>query len=781
LSNGGSKVRKWFCYLICGLLLIGISLARSVQAENIKAPSQTPLDTEGIVAESPPASPTVAPSMPQESKKARLTADAVRYIDEQRQIEANGHVTVTYNDIIVAADYVLIDQEMNAMLAKGNVQLTKDGTSYTSERLLYYFKTEQGWIAPITSKITSKDESNVKEPIKVAADEAFLDGEELLVNKSYVTGCDREYPHYHFTADSLEYEPDQRIVLHNVWYWEGRVRLFYFPKITISLETEKGGHNDFEMPEIGYSDDKGWYLAWGYNYYFNKKNSARFYLDELTQWGGDGIGVTHYYNPKSTSQWTQDYFYKENSNMGYPKDDYRLKYTYKNTANAKLSYETLLSYYQTYSETGYSELENTYYFYLYGKTPWPNLKFYFHDLDNHTTSSGVTTKETYRTMRFSESWSYNFGKSLALSTSANWNATGYLSAAELTQQFLYSGTLTKTWTNSNLKLYYNDAQVLSGDYSSTNYLPELTYTLSKLQLPFLKELEAVFQYTSLERIDVDDGKISSVESGERWAANLTKTNKLWQSNQEKVSLNVTSLFRYRYFELDEGSDMAGLTESLNLTYKFNKHLSTTTGVGYTERGGSDKDDFFDKGDDFLPGGSLTNSWTWSSPKLSATLSSGYSFYTYEPQTVYLTTTWKPTDANQIYLSTNYDWDDGVGLTYLKLQFNPKKDWKLNINLGYNPQTSYWTTKEFQAYITQRLTKNWKMELAATYDVFDNDFGVANIGLSYDWHCRDVKFYYDYLEKEYWVLISFKAFPQASFKLSSDPDDLYSWYTNYDSD
>jgi lipopolysaccharide assembly outer membrane protein LptD (OstA) len=772
-------VRKPFCYLICGLLLVGIGLAGIVLAENDEAPAQTQLTSDEVHEEPAKSTDAVDSKKP---KQAQLTADEVRYIDETRQIEAKGHVTVTYSNTVIKADYVLVDQEMNAMLARGYVELTRDGASYHCERLLYYFKSEQGWMAPVNSKITSADESNVKEPIKITADEAFIKGEDLLVNKSYVTGCDRERPHYHFTAAKVEYYPDERVVLHDAWYWEGRVRLFYFPTLSISLRHEEGGGNEFEMPEIGYSDDTGWYLGWGYNYYINKQNSARFYLDKLTQWGGNGIGVTHNYKPKSTITLSQDYFYKENSNMGYPKDDFRLKYGFKNSSNAKLAYETTVTSYSNHNQYGYDEMENIFYYYLYGKTPWPYLKFYFHDTDSHENDTDDSTKQTYRELKFYESWSYNFGKSLALATTANWSSTGYLDE-DPTRQFLYSGTLTKAWANSNLKLYYNDAQVLSGDYSSTNYLPELTYTISKLKLPFLNELGAVFQYTNEKKIYVNDGVVDDEESkaGTRWATDLTKSNSLWKSRTEKLSLNVTSLFRYRYFDIenDQPSDVTGLTESLNLTYKFNKYLSTTTGVGYTERSGPDNDDFFDKGDDFLPGGSLTNSWIWSSPKLSATLSTGYSFYTYEPQTVYLTTTWKPGERNQIYLSTNYDWDDGVGLTNLQMQFKPKDNWKLNINLGYNPQTAYWTTKEFQAYITQQLTTNWKMELNAVYDVFDNDFGVANIALSYNWHCRDVKFYYDYLEKEYWALISFKAFPQANFKLSSDPDDLYSWYTNSD--
>jgi hypothetical protein len=777
-------VSNLYWRFMAGLLLLGISLVGVALAESQGEPEpKTPAGTK--VLQQPAAKAAPGPVPKRESKKAQLTADEVRYIDETRQIEAKGHVKVTYSDTVIEADYVLLDQETDAMLAKDNVRLTKDGATYYSEQVLYYFKTERGLINPVSTEITSKDDSDVKEPIKVTAEEAWLKDGNLLVNKSALTGCDREHPHYRFTAEKVEYYPDDRIVLRSVWYWEGRLRLFYFPVLTISLDPEGNG-NDFEMPEIGYSDDKGWYLAWGYNYYFNKKNSARFYLDKLTQWGGNGFGGTHTYKPKSTVKFFQDYFFKENSNMGYPKDDYRVKYGYSNSTNSKLSYETTLTSYLNHNQYGYQEMENIYHYYLYGKTPWPYLKFYFHDTDSHTAEADVTSKRTYRQMKFYESWSYNFNKSLSLSTKANWSSTGYLDD-EPVRQFIYSGTLTKNWTNSNLTLYYNNVQVLSGDYSSNNYLPKLTYTLSKFKLPLLNELSGVFKYTNLQKIDVDedeDGKVSvEKESGERWSADVTKNNTLWKSKTDKIALNLTSLYMYRYFIFEDNTnDLGGFKETLSAKYKFTNHLSSSFGVAYTlrdESNNADHDDFFNESDNFLPGGSLTNSWTWSSPKLAATVSSGYSFYTNEPQTVYLNSTWKPNERNRVYLSTNYDWDKGIGSSYLRMQFNPKENWKLNVNLGYNPQTSYWTTKEFQAYIIQRLTANWRMELNATYDVFDDDFGVANMALVYNWHCRDVKFYYDHLEKEYWALISFKAFPKANFKLSSDPDDLYSWYTNYD--
>ena len=77
-------------------------------------------------------------------------------------------------------------------------------------------------------------------------------------------------------------------------------------------------------------------------------------------------------------------------------------------------------------------------------------------------------------------------------------------------------------------------------------------------------------------------------------------------------------------------------------------------------------------------------------------------------------------------------------------------------------------------LTQPIGSRWKVGVNATYDMFANDFSNANVQLIYDWHCREVEFHYDWVEREYWLQIAFKAFPQARFNTSENPME----YLNY---
>jgi isocitrate dehydrogenase kinase/phosphatase len=76
-----------------------------------------------------------------------------------------------------------------------------------------------------------------------------------------------------------------------------------------------------------------------------------------------------------------------------------------------------------------------------------------------------------------------------------------------------------------------------------------------------------------------------------------------------------------------------------------------------------------------------------------------------------------------------------------------------------------------SFITQRLTKNWKGRLSARYSDVVGDFSLLNFDLTYDWHCREVIFSYDYVEETYKVQLNFKAFPQASLSTDMDPMEL----------
>lgn len=692
------------------------------------------------------------------TKSAKLTADEVRYNDENHQVEALGHVSIIYDGATIKAHYALIDQDLDAVLATGDVHLDNKGDSFQGDRLLYYFKTKQGWLAPANCEVSDPE---IRGKLYLSATDAFLKGEEIRVKGTRLTSCDLERPHYHLSAAEVEYYPGERIILHKVWYWEGKLKLFYYPKLSISLKDEE---NNLEMPYIGYTDLAGWIFGWGYQYFRNPQNFGRIYF-ETTERGGDGIGVKHTIKPTATSLWYQDYYYQDREDMGYPKDDFRIAWGYQNWTNSKLRYETSLENWHRFSMEGEHYTENTYVMNLKGQSPYPEMGL-------KISETGLTSP--LRTSEASAKWDYHLDNSIDIHTYGRWQFDEYLKELYARQNYYYSIIATKYWENSSLQLNLQTTRSLDQtNFSYRNLLPELTYRISKLGLPLLGTVNSSFQYTRLEKVDVTDG-VSVTNNGTRWAADLNKTNNLWNSTDNKLNLNLDSQYRYRYFEVNEaGSDITALTESINLGYNFTSHLSSSVGLGYTEKLGPENDDFFGKGDNFTPGGFASNRWAWVSPKFSADLALCYSFYNQAPLPAYFASAFTPGEREQFRISTEYHWDEGLGLTNFDVDYNPRENWRLKIGLGYDFRYT-WTKKEFQSAITQRISKNWQIEWNSVYDSLRDEFAIANVALVYDWHCRDVKFYYNQIKREYWVLLTFKAFPQAGVKLSPNPEDYVYW-------
>jgi hypothetical protein len=216
---------------------------------------------------------------------------------------------------------------------------------------------------------------------------------------------------------------------------------------------------------------------------------------------------------------------------------------------------------------------------------------------------------------------------------------------------------------------------------------------------------------------------------------------------------------------------------LNLTNKFTDKLSSTVVLGFTEVRG-ENNSFFNE--TILPGAELWNSWNWRGQRLGMNLKTGYNFETEFYHPLNFDTSWTSNNT-RVSLRTEYHWDNGpdyqvgLGQTSLEADLNPKQDWHFRLGLTYDFWSQTWWSKMADLQLTQKLSENWKVGLRATYDMFVEDFSIANASLVYDWHCRELEFYYDWVEREYWVQLTFKAFPQYRLNTAEDP-----WeYLNYE--
>lgn len=691
-----------------------------------------------------------------EGSSVIIKAAQINYVDHSRQIEACGGVEVTYKDTIIKADLALLDQDLEMVWATGNVEIDYEGASFNGDQFIYDIKTEKGWVTPVATDLT---DDAFEGPIYLKAGLGKLENEAAFLDHSTFTSCDRLRPHYHLVAREVEYYPDDRIVFRQVWYWEARVPILFFPYLVISLDDKE---SMFEV-EVGYDVADGWFVYIGYNYILNPQNQGTVYT-QLTQYGGNTLGIRNYTENTAYSKWYQDWAYTSNSNSQYEVYDlFELGLGYENWANSKLRWKT------DYEHRFHVDLDGSAYsewtLDLQGLTPYPKLTVIYRNDEDYS-----------EYLSLGGSWSYQSQAKLNINTSGAWYRTEYLTGGE-SNSFRYNLNATKNWSHSNLGIRVSNSQVIStASSSSQNYLPEITYNIPAINLGWFGNLNYKFQYTDYQYVQVYREIVTSDLHGERWANDLNQSKTLWSNSTSNVSLN--SQLRQRYYLVEEiGTEFNAFTESLNFRKTVFKKLAATVGANYTWTEGEVAALFRSAySDSLLDGGYVSTNLAWNGTKLVANLSTGYNLTYQKANPLNVSVTLIPIQKLSVSFNTIYYWPDDSyyqpGLGWTRFTFNYRRDEAFRVNLGLNFdfQSESWGEKYFETFLKQQLTTNLRIELAARYSDLLEDFSVFSLGTVYDWHCREVLFNYDYIEEKFWLRLKFKAFPQAIIGYGLDPSE-----------
>ncbi|NLY75191.1 MAG: LPS-assembly protein LptD [Firmicutes bacterium] len=687
-----------------------------------------------------------------ETVRVTISADEIYYDYHTKQIEANGNVRISYKETRVECDHAIIDHEENILLATGNVYLVKENDEFNGDRFLYYLETQRGWIYPVVTEVI---DDQIAEPLIFTAAEAFLKSEEVLFKKSYLTGCDLEKPHYHFTAKKIEYLPGDRIKMHHVWYWEHRVPLFYLPVLFISLEEDS---NNFGA-QVGWNNSEGWWLLWWYTYYFSDNNSNSLMVrNKTTEHGVDRWELQHINKLTPTRTFTETFEFLDNDKIGNYNDDYRLGLKYEDRTNPKMNYEAWLNAWNRYTYKGDNYYESELVLNLKGQSPYPNIKFY-HDIKEE-----LGLPETY----LDQSWEYYFDPTFNIFLKGQWLDSERRGYDEPRMDYYFD--LFKRWDNSDLAFKLSERNISLNE----SIFPDITYTIHQLNAPLVGKIKTTTQYTHKETLNTYTGVATE---GDRAALDIMKTNSLWAKG--RLSLTNEIQLRCRSYVINDiPSEVGALTESLNLTNNFTDKLSTTVKMGFTEVQGL-TNTFFTGNDDIRPGADIWNYWYWNGKIFRANFNTGYNFeteYAY-PANFGASLFYNSTSVN---FGTIYYWDNGprydtgFGTTSLSINSTPRKDWRLSLALNYNFISQLWSAKRLDLELTEQLNPNWKVNLRMNYNMLIDDFSNANAGLTYNWHCRDVEFHYDWIERQYWLQLTFKAFPQARFNTAENPMELLNY-------
>ncbi|MGQ9778355.1 MAG: hypothetical protein ACUVRM_00555 [Bacillota bacterium] len=659
------------------------------------------------------------------AKPARLEAEEVVFDYEHRILVATGNARLSHEDVVVRAERLEVDMDRNILVARGRVELaTKEG-SFSAEELVYDLGKEEGRADAFWGELVDE---KTGEKIFFHGTSLAQAEEAIRARDLSLTTCDRNVPHYHFTAAEIDYYPGDKLILRRVYYWEGHFRLFYLPYLAFTLKERA---NYFSFPHFGYNEAEGLFLKLAYNFFVGAAYAGTLLLD-LTERKGIGEGIRYAWEPGSGKEVWGSFYHLGDPTLG---DTYRVE-TGLSLSWAKAKFQGRLGF---TDETGLDGHCRTYQLglNLAGAPAGPQGTL------NYRLWNGPTRQNEVLDLGANGSWQLWKGATFSLQGRWYWSEDSVVGSSFKEGyearfiQSLAAGTFSALLSS----------QVGPGYVSG--YLPELRLELPRFSLGGLGNFALNLNYQrKIQETRILAGK------GQRLGIDLTAQPRTLLAGG-RFSLQATAWARARFY--DTGEKVWGAAPELVLVAKLGEAWETRTGLSWIFTEGAPPSFF--AGDGLTPRANLSLSLGYRRGGWQGRLVTGYALATGIWQNVAANLSWQGKAGDSLNLNTSYDPNTGLlGLTSFALGWRPKKDWSFRVNTAYDPASAQWRQLDLAVDLREKLKEDLTLRLATRYDFFQEAWLQAAVNFDYRWHCRTVSLGYDWARREITLSLWINAFP-----------------------
>jgi LPS-assembly protein len=213
---------------------------------------------------------------------------------------ADDNVILRYKETVIFADHMIYDRSSHVVTANGNVRIFTADKVYRGESVTYNLNTK----AMTSSAFYGGDYPKFLSAKQVTTPEF---NHYRLTNATFTTS-NRENPSFHLAASTIEYRPNDEVVLKNVFFYVGKVPILYFPLIVQSLTDSRPVYQF----SLGQSGTFGAFMDNKYNWVLDDKIRGTVEFDAREKRGFAG-GVDVQYYPSAVSDILfKSYFAQDN-------------------------------------------------------------------------------------------------------------------------------------------------------------------------------------------------------------------------------------------------------------------------------------------------------------------------------------------------------------------------------------------------------------------------------------------------------------------------------------
>lgn len=590
-------------------------------------------------------------------------------------------------------------------------------------------------------------------------EETFGKAEQIMMDQGKFSGCNLDTPHYYFDAEEVVIYPEDHMAAKNVVFRElnGELPLFYWPYLYISLKDK----DQKIIPEVGYNNQRGWFIKTTYNYWYQNRLPGEFYLDYYTISGFAGGFKQHLYYEKDLKAYLK-LFGQQN--------------------------KTSLS--GLYNWTGELDIDDD----RGDLTTDANIKYTEYDQYSYLDSRLILNKSTDdRTLKINASFD-----------SKDYYSSNNNDDKEISYDLTYSLPVINEWElylNYNRDFEYTPEDGLKKRWGGTGKLSKqfddtLLNVLVERKAPRVSEEEneegevtyykwpevelehnpeGNFDYTVLAgkylEQNGDEGYRGkgiinykkSFDLSEAITASTTQTvtgsiYKMINSSQQNLNQYISEESQIPY-QLTHNSKVkvnTELTPDLTLTNNYN-YLTYRGETPFA----MDKVNLQEKIDSKL---------RYSVDNFNFDLKNSYDVYNEKLLPVSGSTRWQVTPDWKLSAGTSYDFEKEK---FGDLAINSKyknEPWELNSALKFNLNDDELHRVDNQ--LVYKIEDDLHFNLNSRYDNQDQEFDEANIMLKKYFHCRSLTFGYDHLEEEFTVQYNINLFPEQGIKIGRNKEDAF---------
>lgn len=231
----------------------------------------------------------LAPGAWAEAAPLRLHVEGEATYDPHSRWLTASHVRVQHGAITIEADGLEANLGRQEALFTGQVRLEAEGGTWQGDQLTYHLGTGTFVLGEGSAELVP---AGAQGTLRLRAPRVEGTVAHIHVGGATLTTCGLEHPEYHVRAREIEIWPGEEMVLRHVVYVEGSIPLLYWPRLTISLDPdEEMGASPFQPPEVGWTEEDGWYVRTGYAYDTRAEHLGLLHMG-YHQFSGLGLGVT---------------------------------------------------------------------------------------------------------------------------------------------------------------------------------------------------------------------------------------------------------------------------------------------------------------------------------------------------------------------------------------------------------------------------------------------------------------------------------------------------------